>query len=70
MRERERVNYKLKIFNFFLKLLSILFPQKLFYLTEYLSSILQGKGFGAFSITEEINACKKLFINNNINKCQ
>ena len=37
MKERERVNYKLKIFNFFLKLLSILFPQKLFYLTEYLN---------------------------------
>jgi len=65
-KEREKVNYKLKIFNFFLKILSILFPQKLFYFTEYLSSILQGKGYGAFSIPEEINACKKLFRNNNI----
>ena len=65
-KDSDRVNYKLKIFNFFLKILSILFPQKLFYFTEYLSSILQGKGYGAFSIPEEISACKKLFRNNNI----
>jgi FkbM family methyltransferase len=62
----ERVNYKLKIFIFFLKNISFLFPQKLFYLTEYLSSILQGKGFGAFSLGKEINACKKLLGNRSI----
>ena len=66
VRERERENYKLKIFNFLLKILSFLFPQKFFYFTEYLSYILQGKGYGAFSITEEINACKKLLGNKNV----
>jgi FkbM family methyltransferase len=65
-REREKINYKLKIFNFFLKILSILFPQKLFSLTEYISLILQGKIYGPSSIPEEISACKKLFRNNNI----
>lgn len=64
--EKRRAIYKLKILNFLLKILSFLFPQKAFYLTEYLSSILQGKGYGAFSISEEINACKKLLGSNNV----
>jgi FkbM family methyltransferase len=57
---------RLKFFNFYLKILSFLFPQKLFYLTEYLSSILQGKGYGAFSLAKEIDACKKILGNRNV----
>jgi FkbM family methyltransferase len=69
MRKRERANYKdiiLYFYNFILKTLCLLIPQKIFYFIENLSAQFQGKGSGAFSILDEIKACKKLLKNRNI----
>ena len=60
------INFKIIIFNFIKKKLVSLISQKIFYYIENLTSQLQGKGFD-ISITEQINACKKLLKNRNIN---
>jgi hypothetical protein len=63
----ESVNYKIIIYKFILKILCWLIPQKIFYYTENLSSQLQGRGSGGYSIVEEINACRELLKKRNIN---
>jgi len=60
------INFKIIIFDFIKKKLVSLISQKIFYYIENLTSQLQGKGFD-ISITEQINACKKLLKNRNIN---
>jgi FkbM family methyltransferase len=68
-REKEienKINYKIVIYNLILKIFCSLIPQKIFHYLESLSSQLQGKGIGSFSISEEVNACKKLLKNRNI----
>jgi len=60
------INYRSIIFNFIRKILSSLISQNFLYHIENLTSQLQGKGFD-ISITEQINACKKLLKNTNIN---
>ena len=61
------VNYKAVIYKFILKILCWLIPQKIFYYIENLSSQLQGKGSGGYSIIEEINACRELLKKRDIN---
>jgi hypothetical protein len=66
MKERKKINYMIPIYNFILKILCLLIPQQIFYYAESISSKLQGKGWGGYSIFEEINACKKLLKNRNV----
>jgi FkbM family methyltransferase len=61
-----KINNKIVVYNFILKIFCLLIPQKIFHYLESLSSQLQGKGIGSFSISEEINACKKLLKNRSI----
>jgi FkbM family methyltransferase len=63
---RSKINYKIVFYNFILRIVGLLVPQKIFYYIENLSAQLQGKGFIGCSIIQEVNSCKKLLKNRNI----
>jgi FkbM family methyltransferase len=67
--KQSSANYKktiLYFYNFILRIICLLIPQKVFYYIENLSCQLQGKGLGGYSIIREVNSCKKLLKNRNI----